>query len=170
MNESTIKILFLHGLDSSKDSTKFHAIHSDNKFCIEVDYRNLNFATVQAFYSEIIAKIKPQLLVGHCLGGYWALKMSAQHGLAAVVANPNLSPDFRDDYPPINEQDLDHDIPQMAYLELGDEILDMNQVLAQLEPFMLIETFAGGHHRLEHPENTNSLIEQVSKQLLSATL
>ena len=71
---------------------------------------------------------------------------------------------------PINEQDLDHDIPQMAYLELGDEILDMNQVLAQLEPFMLIETFAGGHHRLEHPENTNGLIEQVSKQLLSATL
>ncbi len=165
MNENTIKILFLHGLDSSRESSKFHAIHSNNKFCIDVDYRNLNFQTVKDFYSEIIAKIKPNLLVGHSLGGYWALKMSAQHQLPAVVANPSLSPQFRDDYPAICEADLDHDIPQMAYLELGDEILDMYQVQAQLEPFMLVEAVQGGHHRLDHPESINAMIKQLSQPL-----
>lgn len=75
MTSSTLKILFLHGLDSSKESTKFEAIDAKNKYCINVDYRNLNFQTVATFYQDIIDKIKPEILVGHSLGGYWALKM-----------------------------------------------------------------------------------------------
>mgnify|MGYP006896478533 CR=1 FL=1 len=51
------RILFLHGLDSSRESTKFHAINAAQKFCINVDYRNLNYQTVENFYDEIIEKI-----------------------------------------------------------------------------------------------------------------
>ncbi|MGK7720239.1 YqiA/YcfP family alpha/beta fold hydrolase, partial [Acinetobacter baumannii] len=40
-----MKILFLHGLDSSRESTKFHAILHPEKFCIDVDYRNLSYAS-----------------------------------------------------------------------------------------------------------------------------
>ena len=47
MNQSNLRILFLHGLDSSRESTKFHAIDANKKFCINVDYRNLNYATVE---------------------------------------------------------------------------------------------------------------------------
>ena len=75
MNSCVSKILFLHGLDSSRESTKFHAIDAKRKYCINVDYRNLNFQTVADFYDEIIEKIKPDIIVGHSLGGYWALKM-----------------------------------------------------------------------------------------------
>lgn len=42
-----MKILFLHGLDSSRESTKFHAILHPEKFCIDVDYRNLSYASVK---------------------------------------------------------------------------------------------------------------------------
>ena len=97
------KILFLHGLDSSKESTKFHAINAEKKYCINVDYRNLNYKTVECFYHDIIEKIKPDLLVGHSLGGYWALKMSQQHRIPAILANPSLNPDFREDYAAIDE-------------------------------------------------------------------
>lgn len=68
MTTCPLKILFLHGLDSSRESTRFHAIDADHKYCIDVDYRNLNFQTVANFYREIIAKIQPEVLVGHSLG------------------------------------------------------------------------------------------------------
>ncbi|WP_205669602.1 YqiA/YcfP family alpha/beta fold hydrolase [Acinetobacter sp. MB5] len=161
MNNS--KILFLHGLDSSKESNKFHTIQSKQKFCIDVDYRNLSFKTVETLYQNIIEKIKPDLLVGHGVGGYWTLRMSYQFRLPAIVANPNLSPQFRDDYPAIEEKYLDHDIPQLAYLELGDEMLDMYQTQHILERFMLVHTYAGGYHRLECPENINTLVQQFEK-------
>src|SRR5690606_19254271 len=147
MSQCTAKILYLHGLDSSKESTKFHAINAANKFCIDVDYRNLNYVTVAEFYNEMIEKIQPDILVGHCLGGYWALKLSQQHHIPCVVANPNLTPTFRDDYPSICDADLQHDIPQMAYIELGDEIMDIHAIQSQLGDYIQIETLHGGHHR-----------------------
>ena len=166
MNTSTLKILFLHGLDSSRESTKFHCIHAHQKYCIDIDYRNLNFKTVADFYHDIIAKIKPEILVGHSLGAYWALKMSALHRIPAVIANPSLSPNFREDYPPIHEDDLEHEIAQIAYLELGDEMLDMYAVQQRLEPYMLVQTFEGGHHRLANPENLNMVIQHMQTHFL----
>lgn len=166
MMSSHSKILFLHGLDSSKASTKFHAIDAEKKYCIEVDYRNLNFKTVENFYHDTIEAIKPDLLIGHSLGGYWALKMSQFHRIPTIIANPSLSPDFRTDYPAIDEQDLEHDIPQIAYIELGDEILDMYAATSLLETYMQIDAVEGGHHRLAQPENLNRLIEYMEQTFI----
>lgn len=55
-----MKILFLHGLDSSRESTKFHAILHPEKFCIDVDYRNLSYASVKDF---IIKRLKQLNLI-----------------------------------------------------------------------------------------------------------
>lgn len=161
MKICTQKVLFLHGLDSAKESRKFEAIDAKDKLCINVDYRNLNYNTVEAFYHDIIQKIKPEILVGHSLGAYWALKLSKAFQLPTVIANPSLAPNFRDDYPAIDIHDLDHDIPQFAYIELGDELLDMRQTADQLESFMQVESIEGGHHRLEHPEKINLLIQKL---------
>lgn len=163
MNSCASKVLFLHGLDSSKESSKFQVLNVKEKYCINIDYRNLNYSTVDSFYRDIIEKIKPEVLVGHSLGGYWALKMSKIFQLPAVIANPSLYPEFREDYPAIDEADLDHDIPQMAYIELGDEILDMHQTVDQLESFMVVEAIEGGHHRLEQPERLNDLLRKLQE-------
>jgi uncharacterized protein len=165
MNSCAAKILFFHGLDSTRESTKFHAIDAEQKFCINVDYRNLSFQAATDFFNEIIEKIKPEILVGHCVGGYWALKMSISHCLPCIVANPNLSPNFRDDYPIVSHADLDHDIPQLAYIELGDEVLNMHATQEQLENYMQVETYHGGHHGLEKPENLNELIHQIAHSI-----
>jgi len=166
MMSSNSKILFLHGLDSSKESTKFHAIDAQKKYCINVDYRNLNYKTVESFYNEIIDKIKPELLIGHSLGGYWALKMSQIHRIPTVIANPSLKPNFRNDYAAIDEHDLEHDIPQIAYIELGDEILDMYAAALLLEPYMQVDAVEGGHHRLAQPENLNRLIKYMEQTFI----
>ena len=157
------KILFFHGLDSSRDSTKFHAIQASEKYCINVDYRNLSFETVAQFYHDIIEKIKPNIIVGHSLGGYWALLMSFKYQIPCVIANPSLSPNFRDDYPPISDNILNHDIQQMAYIELGDEVLNMHTTKEFLENYIHIQSIEGGHHRLEQPEKINDLILEIEK-------
>ena len=92
--------------------------------------------------------------------------MSALCKIPTVIANPSLSPNFREDYPPINEADLEHDIAQIAYLELGDEILDMYAVQEQLEPYMIVQALEGGHHRLASPENINGLIQHMQTHFL----
>lgn len=51
----------------------------------------------------------------------------------------------------------------MAYLELGDEILDMHGTKEFLENYMQIQSIEGGHHRLEHPERINDLILEIEK-------
>lgn len=163
-----LKILFLHDLDSSRESTKFHAIDAENKFCIDINYRNLNYQTVENFYNEIIEKIKPEMLIGHSLGAYWALKMSHIHRIPTIIANPSLQPNFRDDYLEINDFDLEHDIPQIAYIELGDEMLDMYATSTLLEQYMQVDVHEGGHHRLAHPENLNPLIEYMQQTFLQA--
>lgn len=157
------KLLFLHGLDSSRESSKFEALNAKRKLCINVDYRNLNYQTVAEFYDEIIDQIKPEILVGHSLGGYWALKMSVKHSIPCVIANPSLNPMFRDDYPAISDADLDHDIPQLAYLELGDEVLDMHQAQTFLENYMQIKSIEAGEHRLIAPDHLNDLIIQIEQ-------
>ena len=83
------------------------------------------------------------------------------------MANPSLAPSFRDDYPAISDADLQHDIPQVAYLELGDEILDMHAAQEFLENYMQTSTFESGHHRLLHPENINSCILQIEQAYLA---
>lgn len=157
------KLLFLHGLDSSRESSKFDALCAERKFCINIDYRNLSYQAVADFYDDIIEQIRPDILVGHSLGGYWAIRMSLRHQLPCVIANPSLHPDFRQDYPAIHHFDLDHDIPQFAYIERGDEILDMQATEAFLENYMQVEHFSGGHHRLAHPERINALVVQIEK-------
>lgn len=163
MKQSIKKVLFFHGLDSSRESTKFHAIESNSKFCINVDYRNLSFGSVTDFYFNIIEKLKPDILVGHCVGAYWALKMSLAYKIPCVIANPNLFPNFREDYPAITDDDLNHDIPQFAYLELGDEILNMHEIKEYLENYMPITSVHEGHHQLQHPTNINTLIHEIEE-------
>ena len=166
MNDPQFKILFLHGLDSSKASSKFAAIEHQQKYCIDVDYRALSHSSVEALYHETIATIRPDLLVGHSLGGYWALKMSKAHQLPCVIANPSLRPNFRADYPAIGEHDLEHDIAQWAYIELGDEILDMPATAEFLENFLHVYCVEGGHHRLAQPKQINQLIAAFARQCL----
>lgn len=161
MNNKDPKILYMHGLDSSKDSTKFSALSFKNKFCINIDYRNLNFDAVERFYCEIIEKIIPDIIVGHGLGGYWALKMSKRYEIPAVIANPSLAPSFNSEYPALSDEDLNHDIPQYAYIELGDELIDMKQTADVLELYMDIECITDGKHQLDHPERINHLIQHM---------
>ncbi len=72
MSRCESKILFLHGLDSSRESTKFHAIDAKQKFCIDIACRILNVSNVARFFAYNIEKAKHEIIDGHWIGAYWA--------------------------------------------------------------------------------------------------
>lgn len=156
-----MSILFLHGLDSSKDSNKYHALDYPQKYCMTIDYRNLSFHSVEALYQQMIRCFKPSLLVGHSLGGYWALRLSAHFGIPAVVANPSITPSFRQDYPSLSIDELDTTVPRRAYIELADERVDMYAVHDVLDVYFPVHVETQGRHQLDHPERLNSLIHEL---------
>ncbi len=67
-------------------------------------------------------------------------------------------------------QELDNDNPKIAYLELGDETLDMYEIKNLLEDYMLVDAIEGGHHRLEHPRNSTHSLNILKTSISTFTL
>ncbi len=158
-------ILFFHGLDSSAQTNKFEVINNRvtlGKVSETVDYRNMSHDEVSEFYDDLIAKHSPDLIVGHSLGGYWAIKKSNEHGIPCVLINPSLSPNVFDDYPAIDKSSLDLDIPRGFHIELGDEVLDMVEVAHFAEDIGAITyIYEHGCHRVKYLQEINNVIEHI---------
>jgi len=154
-------LLFFHGYQSSNKTDKFKVIR-DTKRCVTVDYDSMSYKEVKEYYSSL--SVFPTMLVGHSLGGYWALLLSIEYGIPCVLVNPSLSPKILPDYPSIDLRRMNNDsVPRIAYLELGDEVLDMHQVRHSLNPYMKVRVSKGGHHRVENLEMINNCIEELKR-------
>jgi predicted esterase YcpF (UPF0227 family) len=158
-------ILFLHGYQSSSKTNKFTAITDQNKYCANVNYDSMDWNQTFEFYAEIIAEKKPTVLVGHSLGGYWAMFMGCHFGIPVVLLNPQLQPRFYHnkliDIDDVGRPRLFYTPPEIfAYVETGDEIIDVETTIAVLSSYDLT-VYEGGHHRLERPEAVNTLIQKV---------
>ncbi|MBM7457242.1 putative esterase YcpF (UPF0227 family) [Oceanisphaera litoralis] len=152
-------ILFFHGLDSDNETTKFTAISHSNKFCKRVDYRRQSHEDISRFYDGLITQYKPALLVGHSLGGYWALMKSDQHSLPCVLVNPQFYPSFRSDYSDLDPANCDPAIPRFVYLEMGDEVLDIERIYHALKGRVSrLEAVLGGHHRVANLDRMDELV------------
>jgi len=154
-------IRFYHGYQSSNQTNKFTEIECENKSAVTVDYEALSYAEVEALYSAQIENEKPEILVGHSLGGYWALKMSAKYEIPAVVLNPALYPEIslpHLNYETITQAELENRVPKYAYVELGDEVIDVPRTVTALKPVAYMMLNVNGHHRIERMDLVNELI------------
>lgn len=152
-------ILFFHGLDSSGETTKFTCIENQNKVSQTVEYRGKHYDEINAYYNKRISETNPKLLVGHSMGGYWALIKSYEFGIPCVIVNPQLFPDydFLPGYPEVTtDQIAGADIT--AYIEDGDEIIQVPRTISALECKKL-HVYIGGHHRVERLDNINTIVE-----------
>ena len=151
-------ILFFHGLNSSNNTNKFATIDR-KKYCETVDYLELGYDAVNNLYDELIDRIKPDVLVGHSLGGYWALKKSAERNIPCVLLNPSLFPKY-DGYTALSEQELQRAPAVHAYIELGDKVIPAVLINEFLKARAHVKTHYAGHHRIEYVENINKIIER----------
>lgn len=148
-------ILFFHGYQSSNQTNKYVVIQGV-KHCETVDYAAMSYADVSELYDTLISSYKPSLLVGHSLGGYWALRKSIETGLPCVIVNPQLFPTVVPGYPSMTHSEIRPDLVT-CYVETGDEVIDVPRTLELLEDVDL-RVYQGGHHRVQRVDYINTLV------------
>ena len=162
-------ILFFHGLTSSSETSKFQVIKQANKFCQTIDYETYRYQQVSKIYDDLIQLYQPKLLVGHSLGGYWALTKSNQYHLPCAVINPALQPSQKSeltDYPKLKSEDMDKQIYRAFHIEFADEVLDMQEVYQFAQALNATYfTYPDGHHRVHYLDEINHMIEHVLNEL-----
>jgi len=151
-------ILFFHGLNSSKNTNKYTTIRRE-KHCETVDYLKTGYDAISKRYDELINEIKPDVLVGHSLGGYWALKKSAERNIPCVLLNPSLFPMF-EGYTDITVDELVRAPNIHAYIELGDEVINGYVMAKFLRPQAALRLDQAGHHRIKRLYMVNEIIDQ----------
>lgn len=155
-------ILFMHGLDSSKETNKFECIDVQEKYCETIDYRANTYEQVSKKYDEIIKRKKPKILVGHSLGGYWALVKSQQHNIPCFLINPSLYPKrILSDYIDISEMTIKKKVKRQFHIELGDEVLNMVKVAEFAQSIDAIQhIYEFGCHRVQYLDGLTKEIRE----------
>lgn len=157
-----MKVLFIHGYGSSPETSKFKVIEADvgkrNKHCIQLHYDEWSHDKVGEILTQEMRRGRYDVVAGHSLGGYWAVKMGEKFGVSTVLMNPQLFPKF-EGYDQFDE--IPMGFPVYAYFELGDEILEVQRTVDALTKRGLLVLNDGGHHRLDKPERINDFLNMI---------
>lgn len=144
-------ILYMHGYGSNAKTAKARLVEGMESFTI--DYDANSYEDTYKFYENIINNNDVTLIVGHSLGGYWALKIGNKYEIPVILVNPSLFPTVISGYPPCTDDDTVNKSHRFAYLEMGDEVIDMVEVSDFLEGTTSIYEVRGGHHRIQFQQN-----------------
>lgn len=158
-------ILFMHGLLSNPYiNKKYKDIIYPNKICKTVQYQKQSYAAVSKFYDDLIDKHNPKLIVGHSMGGYWAITKSKEYDIPCMVMNPFFTPNtysfiFKD-YKNITHDMLDKKLMSF-HLELGDKILNMYDIMDICNKNDIkCNHYHGGSHFIKYSDKMNILINE----------
>lgn len=158
----------MHGLLSNPYiNKKYKDIVYPNKICKTVQYHKMPYKDVSNFYDDMINNHNPKLIVGHSMGGYWALNKSKEHNIPCVVMNPFFTPKTYDfifkDYKNITTGLLDKNLMSF-HLELGDKILNMYDVMDICQKHDIkCNHYNGGSHFIKFTDKMNNLIDEQMK-------
>ena len=162
-------ILFFHGFNSSNTTNKFKVIDSEHKVSWSVNYSSLTHKEVALLYNKFIQQVQPDILVGHSLGGYWALLKSIEHKIPCVAINPTLHPHKTfDDYVDLKTLDFNDGVHRAYHLELQDEIIDQRAIQEWVEnetSNYKIFSYTDGHHRCQYLDEINWAINDLTKRI-----
>jgi len=85
-----MKILFLHGLESNNQSSKVSCM---KRYGHEVCAPEMNYKENQELYKKTlktVKEIKPDLIVGSSMGGYYAYHLGTHYKTNLILLNPAL--------------------------------------------------------------------------------
>jgi predicted esterase YcpF (UPF0227 family) len=159
-------ILYLHGHGSSAQTPKASLL--PEMVCHTIDYDIHSCKEVETFYSKIIEEGDFEMLVGHSLGGYWALRMGNKYNIPTVLVNPAIAPTIVENYyyPPNTEEDAVNRGHRFLYVEMGDERLDAVEIVNYFEGTTSILEVPGGHHRIEFQDKLRDFINTCRNYII----
>lgn len=165
-------VVFFHGFASSPRTNKFNVIDRE-KICLKVDYNAEQYQDVDKNYHDLVESVLDEgyipILVGHSLGGYWALRLAERFNVSCVIVNPQLWPTselIRD----VDMYDIGTEFraPKYVYVETGDEVIDVDRTVEWAMKNSSVRIYEGGHHRVEKLDTINTLIDQaIQEELVS---
>ena len=142
-----MKIAYLHGLESSIDSSSLKIIWLNDNFS-HVYTPSINYHNTNSFTNILtqIKKHKPDYIVGSSMGGYFAYLIGATLGIPTILFNPAVI--GRTFYPVVDDNNLketNHDV----FLGKTDEVIDGALVQSYFSSLGLGEftytAYNGGH-------------------------
>ena len=102
MTENTVKILYIHGLNSSPASLKASQLAQAmaqvglaDRLRVPALHHHPRQAIAQL--ERLVVELGRPVLVGSSLGGYYATHLAERHGLRALLINPAVRPHLRFD-------------------------------------------------------------------------
>jgi predicted esterase YcpF (UPF0227 family) len=157
-----MKVFFIHGYQSSKNTNKFTVIETDDKICLDVDYDKFTFKQLEKLYFSTINEYNPDIIVGHSLGAFWSLLMSQLTAIPCVIINPQftLTKFEKLGYPQYVDWSayFNGDNWVYSYIETGDEIINVSKTVEVCKKYSDCTVYQGGHHRVENLNNINKII------------
>lgn len=179
------KILYLHGFGSCGEGNKSRALGayfgSEN-----LRLPDLPYAPQEAIemLSKLLSDVRPSLLVGSSLGGFYATWLAEKFEIPAVLINPSCKPwetlapyvgwqerfcdgeafEFKQLYLQQLEKlfVLPHRSRYLVLLQSEDEVLDYRVAKERYKAHRVIVEY-GGNHRFENIHEYLSMIESFMK-------
>ena len=175
-----MKILYIHGFGSRFDrsSEKVQALEDLGPvYGVNLHYPD-GYARNKHECIEIVRAFDIDLVVGTSMGGYMAAQIGTERNLPFVCINPAISPnpmlrkyvgthvdyhgreytmteDAVESYPPMSIAG-----DGLILLDMGDDVIDAHETVAQLERYYDIVTFHGGSHRFDNIVDSLPIIER----------
>ena len=142
-----MKIAYLHGLESSIDSSSLKIIWLNDNFS-HVYTPSINYHNTNSFTNILtqIKKHKPDYIVGSSMGGYFAYLIGATLGIPTILFNPAVIGRSFD--PIVDDSNLKETIHNV-FLGKTDEVINGAHVKSYFSRLGLGEftytTYNGGH-------------------------
>ena len=87
-----MKILYLHGLGSSGQSSTVQGLRATGLDVVAPDYKPQHFTESLKQLASLVEAEQPDILVGTSMGGYYALKLYERYGLRTLIVNACFDP------------------------------------------------------------------------------
>lgn len=157
-----MKIVFLHGLESTPESSSTGKMLKEIFPDVDVlDYNPRDsYVNIVNRLQLMLNKYDDCVVVGISAGGFWALKMTEYTRVNKIVLiNPAIEK-------ACEKYGCDMDTPVDVYgsviLNMDDEVVDNKKNLLDLKGRFFVKTFETGGHRASNKEE---IIEELRKSL-----
>jgi predicted esterase YcpF (UPF0227 family) len=176
------RVLYCHGFASNFNPAK-EKVRALSTLApvdgVTVDYTMMPYAIFDAFAKAMTAR-QNSMIIGTSMGGFFAAWLGSELGLPFVAINPAIAPakslqkyigagithfgepfvlksDVVEAYSDLEFRVDGHGI---IALDLGDEVIDSNVTVQQVENRLPVVTFDGGSHRFDHIDELVPLIKK----------
>lgn len=160
-----MKIIFLHGLESTPETSHSAKLITDNFDNVHVPHYNPKKSTYLLVkqtlkslidhYTEVMKE--DVILIGISLGGFWALHMTEFTNCNKVILlNPAIVRGEERYGVTVN---VSGEVGGHLLLNMDDEVIDNNENCKRFEGRFKIDTFQTGGHRMTNLKELIPLIE-----------